>query len=183
MQAPRVDELDETYFAVKTANIRAQPTTNSDKVGLLKRHSRVAVTGRVSNANWLRIEREDGTVGYVFASLLAPIDPGELSFWTKVRGTSTVGDVEAFLREFPNGHFADIARRLRTSLLQLREERRQASERERETVKQDALQREIILSQIEFQRLTENRRNAERQIQALQKSEEDAVAGKACGTG
>jgi uncharacterized caspase-like protein len=96
-----VEEVDASYVALKTANVRAQPSTGSSKAGTLARDAGVTVTGKVSGGKWLRVERPGGKVGYVFGTLLAPVDAGEVS---------------AFLRRYPSGHFADRAKRLQAAL-------------------------------------------------------------------
>lgn len=70
-----VVEMDRRMFAEKNANVRAEPSTNSDKVALLSQGSAVEVTGKVVDRNWLRVAREGRTLGYVFAPLLADERP------------------------------------------------------------------------------------------------------------
>ena len=67
-----VEVLDESLTALKTANVRSQPTTRADKVGSLPANSEVAVTGqtKVSGATWYRVALADGALGYVFGNLL-----------------------------------------------------------------------------------------------------------------
>ena len=67
-----VSPLDEFRVAVKTANIRAEPTTKSKRVGQLKPGNRIAVTGLASTdgADWYRVVLDDGNDGFVFGTLL-----------------------------------------------------------------------------------------------------------------
>ena len=112
----QVAELDASYVALKTANVRSEPTTASAKLGGIARDSGVTVTGTVAGGKWLRIERPGGQVGYIFASLLAPVDSGEIAAWGKVKDAKAAGAVTAFLRSYPGGHFAARAKQLEAAL-------------------------------------------------------------------
>ena len=70
--AVAVAPLDEVQVAAKTANVRARPTTESERVGRLRQGTRIAVTGRVSGdgADWYRVRLDDGGDGFVFGPLL-----------------------------------------------------------------------------------------------------------------
>lgn len=63
-------EMDRQMFAEKNANVRAEPSTNSDKVALLPIGSVVEVTAKVADRNWFRVAQDGKTLGYVFAPLL-----------------------------------------------------------------------------------------------------------------
>ena len=67
-----VDPLDEQCIAVKNSNIRAAPTTESQKLTTVLAGKTVTVTGKVKGADWYRVELENGGVGFVFASLEYP---------------------------------------------------------------------------------------------------------------
>ena len=69
--AIEVDPMDEEYVALRNANVRAAPSTDSQKLTTLGAGTAVTVTGKVRGAEWYRIERGGGGEGYVFASLLA----------------------------------------------------------------------------------------------------------------
>ena len=112
----QVEELDASYVALKTANVRSEPTTASAKLGSIARDAGVTVTGTVAGGKWLRIERPGGQVGYIFASLLAPVDSGEIAAWGKVKDAKAAGAVTAFLRSYPGGHFAARAKQLEAAL-------------------------------------------------------------------
>ena len=111
----RVEEMDATFVALKTSNVRAEPTTESDRVGRLSRDDAVAVTGKVKDRNWYRIEHEGGTA-YVFGTLIKEVDPGELAAWETVVNSSEATDFETFLGTYSNGHFAGRARVRRDEL-------------------------------------------------------------------
>jgi formylglycine-generating enzyme required for sulfatase activity len=112
----QVEDMDASYVAVKTANVRAKPTTSAAKIGKIVRDATVLVTGRVKGSKWLRVERPDGGSGYVFSSLLTQADEAEISAWNKVRDTKLAGEVGAFLRRYPDGYFASRARQLKGAL-------------------------------------------------------------------
>jgi hypothetical protein len=64
-----VEQMDETLYALKNANVRQGPSTKTKRVGMFRKGSEVAVTGRVKGANWFRVEL-DGREAFVFAPLL-----------------------------------------------------------------------------------------------------------------
>ena len=112
-----VEEIDASYVALKTANVRAEPSTSSAKVGLLGRDSGISVTGKVAGGKWLRVEQADGKSGYVFGTLLAPADAGEVAAWAAVKDTKKADEVGLFLRHYPSGHFAARAKQLKAALM------------------------------------------------------------------
>ena len=67
-----VEDVDLDYVARVAANVRAQPTADSDRLGSLPEGARVQVTGRAAGGNWLRIALNDGGSGFVFGELLEP---------------------------------------------------------------------------------------------------------------
>ena len=66
-----VEEVDLAYVAVKRANVRRGPSTDFEKVAVLRIGEEVNVTGMVTNKNWLRIVRAEGGEGFVYAPLLS----------------------------------------------------------------------------------------------------------------
>jgi uncharacterized caspase-like protein len=68
----QVTPVDEEMAAVKTANVRAEPSTTSSKIGKLAVGIKVDVTGktRVGGSTWYRIALANRDIGYVFGSLL-----------------------------------------------------------------------------------------------------------------
>jgi uncharacterized caspase-like protein/SH3-like domain-containing protein len=71
---PEVDEIDAEYVALKTANVRAEPTTDSSVLAVLYTGIDVRVLGKVKGQDWYQITRPDGGIGYVHASLLEARD-------------------------------------------------------------------------------------------------------------
>lgn len=118
--AIEVLEMEAVYVAVKNANIREGPSAGTPKVGLLKRQATVTVTGKVKDADWYRIEREDGGRGYVYGSLLresgatGAADIGrasttEIAFWNTIKEGNNQAGFELYLKRFPEGAFAELA--------------------------------------------------------------------------
>ncbi len=118
-----VAPMDIEFVAVKNANMRAGPSAESEKIGYLTPGTTVTVTGKVKDAEWYRVEREDGETAYVYAKLLdeplvEPLarpqgaDPHavELTFWDSVKNSANAADYEAYLQTFPEGRFASLAR-------------------------------------------------------------------------
>jgi TRAP-type mannitol/chloroaromatic compound transport system permease large subunit len=64
--------MDENMVAVKTANIRSQPSINSGKVGTMLLGTSVAVTGKalVGEKTWYRVDRPGGRSAFVYGPLL-----------------------------------------------------------------------------------------------------------------
>ena len=97
-----VEEMDATFVALKTSNVRAEPTTQSDRVGRLIRDDAIAVTGKVVDKNWYRIKHE-GETAYVFGTLIKEVDPGELAAWEKIANSSESEEFETFLGTYSSG--------------------------------------------------------------------------------
>lgn len=93
-----VVEVDATYVTLKTANIRARPSTAASRLGSIPAERAVTVTGRAAGGKWLRIERPDGGMGFIFAALLAPVNRDEIAAWNEVKDAKTAAEVTAFLR-------------------------------------------------------------------------------------
>ena len=66
----------EYYTAVTNSNVRAAPTTNSHKIGLLKAGKRVRVIGRGAGGNWHRVRLVSGQIGFVYGKLLVADESG-----------------------------------------------------------------------------------------------------------
>jgi formylglycine-generating enzyme required for sulfatase activity len=69
-----VEEMEASYFALKTANVRAKPTTTADKLGRLEQGAQVEITGKtdVRGRPWWRVALVDGKTGFVWGPLLGP---------------------------------------------------------------------------------------------------------------
>jgi uncharacterized protein YgiM (DUF1202 family) len=67
------------YTAVTNSNVRAAPTTNSHKIGLLTTGKRVRVIGSGAGGNWHQVRLDSGQMGFVYAKLLLADDSGDSS--------------------------------------------------------------------------------------------------------
>jgi uncharacterized protein YgiM (DUF1202 family) len=67
------------YTAVTNSNIRAAPTTNSQRIGFLAEGKRVRVIGSAAGGNWHQIRLDSGQMGFVYAPLLEADDSVESS--------------------------------------------------------------------------------------------------------
>jgi formylglycine-generating enzyme required for sulfatase activity len=70
-----VEEIEASYVALKTANVRAKPTTTADKLGRLERGAQVEITGKtaIKGRPWWRVALADGKTGFVWGPLLGPV--------------------------------------------------------------------------------------------------------------
>jgi hypothetical protein len=64
-----VENVELLLVALKNANVRATPSTDSDRIDHLSAGTEVTVTGRVKERDWYRIALADGE-GFVWAPLL-----------------------------------------------------------------------------------------------------------------
>lgn len=64
------ESADEYYAAISNTNVRAAPTTNSQKVGYLGRGERVRVIGSAAGTNWHQVQLDSGQMGFVYGQLL-----------------------------------------------------------------------------------------------------------------
>jgi len=113
--APEIVEVDGSYVALRTANVRAEPRANAAPLGQAKAEEIVAATGRLRDGSWLRVTWQ-GRTGWVSAALLKEIDAGEAAAWTKVKDSKRAEDFDGFVRQHPSGHFAERARGLQVAL-------------------------------------------------------------------
>ena len=120
-----VTEMDATYVARRTSNVRAEPTTGSDQLGRLARDDAVIVTGKVAQKDWYRIAYQGGTA-YVFGSLIEEIDPGEIVAYETIASAAEPAALELFLDDYPDGYFAP---RVRSKLTAVENAERKEAER------------------------------------------------------
>ena len=67
-----VDDMKAPFMVTKNANLRAGPSTDYAKVGLLAAGTEITVTGKVRDANWYRVARPDDTVAFIYGKLVRP---------------------------------------------------------------------------------------------------------------
>jgi formylglycine-generating enzyme required for sulfatase activity len=111
-----IEELDATHVVLKTANLRAGPSTSAEKVGLAAKDDELVVTGRVKDRNWLRVVNA-GRVAFIFAPLAREVDPTELTEWQKLGRNPTREQLQGYLENFGDGHFATRGRTLLAALI------------------------------------------------------------------
>ncbi len=61
---------DKMFQATANSNIRAAPTTNSQKIGYLKKGKLVKVIGSAAGGNWHQVRLNSGQMGFVYGKLL-----------------------------------------------------------------------------------------------------------------
>ena len=71
--SPKMNLLGQDYQATKAANVRAEPTTDSDVVNALRAGEVFHAVGHVSGKNWILAARGNQTIGYVHQSLVEPV--------------------------------------------------------------------------------------------------------------
>jgi formylglycine-generating enzyme required for sulfatase activity len=64
--------LDEEMVALKTSNVRSEPSTRGQKISRIQAGRAISVLGKttVAGSEWYQVVLEDGQTGYVFGSLL-----------------------------------------------------------------------------------------------------------------
>jgi len=77
--APKIEEVEAVYEAVKTANLREGPSAKTRIVGSLNKGDTVLVTGRVVDRNWYRIETNTGLSGFVYGGLIRHSPEGSVA--------------------------------------------------------------------------------------------------------
>ncbi len=111
-----VEELDATYVAKQSANVRAEPSTEAKVLDRLKEDDAVSVTGKVKGKDWLRVSVKAQT-GYVSSKLLAEADAEEISAWAKLKKKPDREAITAFLKQHPAGYFKMKAEALLAALI------------------------------------------------------------------
>ncbi len=66
---------DTTLVATRNVNVRGEPNTDHDPLGVVTQGTEVTVVGKVIGANWYRIKQPDGSEAYVYAPLFEPPAP------------------------------------------------------------------------------------------------------------
>jgi hypothetical protein len=106
-----IEEVDATYVAVKTVNLRSQPSAQSKKVGQIKVDTGLSVTGKIKNEKWYRVIH-GGNTAFVYAPMLKVINEMELEAWGRVKDSGVSDEFEGFLKAHPSGHFSEKAKKL-----------------------------------------------------------------------
>ncbi len=127
-------ETSEVRAALKRSNVRAEPSVDSERIGLLAQGARVEVTGtlRRDGATWYRVMLAGGAEGYIFGPLLGrPLaetdaDAVELAYWESVRSSKNPAELEAYIEAYPDGEFVELARIRAKSLKAKKKQKRVA---------------------------------------------------------
>ena len=102
-----VVDLDDSYVTVKTANLRAEPSTDAAKAGTLPPDTLVQATGKLADGSWVRVAHAGGAA-WVWGPLVEPVDAGEHAAWSRASG-GDASAVEGFLKAHPRGRYAVAA--------------------------------------------------------------------------
>jgi hypothetical protein len=111
----KIQEMDATFVARQSANVRAEPGTDAKVIARLKEDDAVAVTGKVEGKDWYRAKLDAG-VGYISAGLLQQADADAIAAWQAAKKKSTSDAVEAFVKQHPGSVFEAKAKTLLASL-------------------------------------------------------------------
>ena len=111
----KIQEMDATFVARQSANVRAAPGTDAKVIARLKEDDAVAVTGKVEGKDWYRVQLDTG-VGYISAGLLQQADADAITAWQAAKKKSTVEAVETFMKQHPGSAFEAKAKTLLASL-------------------------------------------------------------------
>jgi carboxyl-terminal processing protease len=112
---PEIAEMDATFVARQSANVRAEPGTDAKIIARMREDDAVAVTGKVEGKDWYRAKIGDET-GYISASLLQQADADAIAAWQAAKQAGTIQSVEAFRKQHPASVFDAKAKKLLASL-------------------------------------------------------------------
>lgn len=104
-----VVELDGNYVTLQPANLRAGPTTDSEKIRTLSAEILVRATGRLADGSWIRIEHAERSA-WVWAQLLAPMNKSELAAWRSVKRSDEPTKIREFIRHYPRSRYVAAAK-------------------------------------------------------------------------
>lgn len=68
---PPLEIIGETFVANRNANVRQAPGTDAAIMETLPSGSRIQAVGKVAGSDWILVARNNRSIGYVFAPLLA----------------------------------------------------------------------------------------------------------------
>lgn len=124
-----IDALSQSRRVLTNANVRARPGTDSPRIARLQQGDIAKVTGQTMKRGdiWYRVNAGADGDGFVHGSLLGDslvdqdIDQGldplanldresELAFWETVRDSNRVSEYQAYLNQYPDGQFSDLAK-------------------------------------------------------------------------
>ncbi len=103
-----VIRMDRPAVSRRLVGIRSRPEKEAVKIGRLRPDQPIRITGRVEGTNWLRVLFRGGD-GYIKASALSPLEPGELRLWRIAQETGRPRAYRQYVKRFPDGHFVNRA--------------------------------------------------------------------------
>jgi carboxyl-terminal processing protease len=112
---PKIAEMDATFVARQSANVRAEPGTDAKIIARLKEDDAVAITGKVEGKDWYRAKVDAGT-GYISAGLLQQADADQIAAWKAAKKAGTIAAVESYLKQNPGSVFEAKAKSLLANL-------------------------------------------------------------------
>jgi len=89
--APSINLIGKTYVATKSSNVRSGPSTQHSRVGSLRSGEEFTAVGRVTNAPWIMVAKNEVTVGYVYAPLVTASTAREQ---TSLRAAVNLDDIQ-----------------------------------------------------------------------------------------
>jgi len=104
-----VRRMNATYVTKRRSNLRAQPTTESARVGSIGGGVELKVTGKVRNLPWYRIGYGNGEA-YIYESLIELPRPADETAWLRVKGSDDVEELQRFINQYPSSSFVPAAR-------------------------------------------------------------------------
>jgi hypothetical protein len=88
-------ESAQLYTARTNSNVRAAPTTNSQRIGFLREGKGVRVIGDAAGGNWHQVRLDSGQMGYVYGPLLQQSGPAPADS-APLKGGPTPAPEDAF---------------------------------------------------------------------------------------
>lgn len=104
-----VRRMNAVYVTKRRSNLRAQPTTESARVGSIQSGSEVRVTGKVRNLPWYRILYRNGDA-YIYETLIEKPRPADEQAWLKVKDSDDTTELRRFINQYPSSSFVAAAR-------------------------------------------------------------------------
>ncbi|PWC31248.1 SH3 domain-containing protein [Azospirillum sp. TSO35-2] len=95
----RIEPLDADFVAASRTNIRQQPSLKGARVAQIDAGAKVHVTGKVADAPWYLVVREDGKTGFVAVEQLRALPAPPPAPPAVAAAPSAVPEIDGALRE------------------------------------------------------------------------------------
>ena len=112
---PAVEVMDGEMMVLRRASLREAPSVDSKQVAALDPGARVAVTGKVKDANWYRVKTAKAQ-GFVFGDLVQDGAKAEEAEWRMAKEATASTVLVSFLQRFPDGAYKAEATAKRDTL-------------------------------------------------------------------